>query len=76
MASDGTVKIRMFGFDNVAKRIVGKPRTSILTSVTDTSNIPPDLAAIVSLKFTFTVVYNQMSFKNQFLEKNSSSNQS
>ncbi|ONM35910.1 hypothetical protein ZEAMMB73_Zm00001d042630 [Zea mays] len=65
MATDDIAEMRMFCFDNVAKRIIGKTCTSLLTSVTDTSNIPPDLAAIVSLKFTFVVVYNLMSFQNQ-----------
>lgn len=63
MASDGTAEMRMFCFDNIAKRIIGKPCASLLTSATSTSNIPPDLAAIVSLKFTFVVVYNEMSFQ-------------
>ncbi|PWZ37860.1 hypothetical protein Zm00014a_005131 [Zea mays] len=63
MASDGTAEMRMFCFDNIAKRIIGKPCASLLTSATSTSNIPPDLAAIVSLKFTFAVVYNEMSFQ-------------
>jgi hypothetical protein len=57
MAADDTAEMRMFCFDNVAKRIIGKTCTFLLTSVTNTSNIPPDLAAIVSIKFTFVVVY-------------------
>jgi hypothetical protein len=57
------LKLRMFCFDNIAKRIIGKPCTSLLTSSTSTSSIPPDLAVIVSLKFTFAVVYNEMSFQ-------------
>ncbi|ONM02782.1 hypothetical protein ZEAMMB73_Zm00001d031369 [Zea mays] len=65
MATDDTAEMLMFCFDNVAKRIIGKTCTSLLTSVTDASNIRPDLAAIVSLKFTFVVVYNLMSFQNQ-----------
>jgi hypothetical protein len=65
MAANDTAEMPMFYFDNVAKRIIGKSCPSLLTLVTDTSNIPPDLAAIVSLKFTFVVIYNLMSFQNQ-----------
>jgi hypothetical protein len=62
MASDGTAGARMFCFDRIAERIVGKSCASVVSSVTETSLIPPDLAAIVSLKFTFAVVYNDVSF--------------
>jgi hypothetical protein len=62
MATDGTTEARMFCFDGIAKRIVGKTCPSIVSSVTKTSLIPPKLASIVSLKFTFAVVYNDVSF--------------
>jgi hypothetical protein len=62
MATDGTTEVRMFCFDSIAKRIVGKSCRSVVSLVTRTSLIPPDLASIVSLKFTFAVVYNDVSF--------------
>jgi hypothetical protein len=67
MAADDTTEMQMFYFDNISKRIIGKSCTSLLALVTDTLSIPPDLGAIVSLKLTFVVVYNQMSFQD--LEK-------
>jgi hypothetical protein len=48
--------------DGIAKRIVGKTCHSVVSSVTETSLIPPELASIVSLKFMFVVVYNDVSF--------------
>jgi hypothetical protein len=62
MATDGTAEARMFCFDSIAKKIVGKLCHFVVSSVTKTSLIPPDLASIVSLKFTFDVVYNDVSF--------------
>jgi hypothetical protein len=62
MATDGTAEARMFCFDSVAKRIIGKSCPFVVSSITRTSLIPPDLASIVSLKFTFIVVYNDVSF--------------
>jgi hypothetical protein len=62
MASDGTAEARMFFFDNITKKIIGKSCGSVVSSVTNTMLIPPDLAAIVSLKFMFAIVYNDISF--------------
>jgi hypothetical protein len=62
MATDGTAKARMLCFDGIAKRIVGKTCLSVVSSVTKTSLIPPELESIVSLKFTFAIVYNDVAF--------------
>jgi hypothetical protein len=62
MATDGTTEARMFCFDSITKKIIGKPCPSVVSSVTKTLLIPPDLASIVSLKFIFVVVYNDVSF--------------
>jgi hypothetical protein len=62
MATDGAAEAIMFYFDSIAKRIVGKSCRSVISSVTRASLIPPVLASIVSLKFTFAVVYNDVSF--------------
>jgi hypothetical protein len=64
MASDATAKMQMFCFDGIVKRIIGKSCTLLLSSVTCTSTIPQDLAAIVSLKFTFVVAYNEMPYED------------
>jgi hypothetical protein len=48
--------------DGIANRIVGKTCHYVVSSVTETSLIPPELASIVSLKFMFVVVYNDVSF--------------
>lgn len=64
MASDATAEMQMFCFDDIVKRIIGKSCTLLLSSVTCTSTIPPDLAAIASLKFTFVVAYNEMPYED------------
>jgi hypothetical protein len=38
----------MFCFDNIAKIIIGKTCPSLVASLNDPSNIPPEIAAIVS----------------------------
>jgi hypothetical protein len=62
MATYGTAEATTFCFDVIAKRIVGKMCPSVVSSVTKTYLIPPELASIVSLKFTFAVIYNNVSF--------------
>jgi hypothetical protein len=49
----------MFCFDNIAKIIIGKTCPSLVSSLNDPSTIPPEIAAIVSLKFTFAVVFDR-----------------
>jgi hypothetical protein len=65
MASDGTTHAEMFCFDSIAKAISGKSCSSIIASTTNTIAIPPEIAAIISLKFTFAVIFNQRSFSSQ-----------
>jgi hypothetical protein len=62
MASDGTAEAEMFCFDDIAKVIIGKSCSSIIGSTSDSGAIPPEIAAIVSLKFTFVVIFNTRSF--------------
>ena len=62
-ASDETAESRMFCHDNVAKAIIGRPCSSLIGSVTNASSIPPQLAAIVSQKFTFAVIFTDKSFE-------------
>ncbi|PWZ16110.1 Replication protein A DNA-binding subunit B [Zea mays] len=52
-ASDATAMAQMFCFDNIARYIVGKSCEVILRSTNAATPIPPDLAQIVPLKFTF-----------------------
>jgi hypothetical protein len=58
----GLLKQGCFSLITLQKKIIGKSCGSVVSSVTNTMLIPPDLAAIVSLKFTFAVVYNDISF--------------
>jgi hypothetical protein len=51
-ATDGTTEAKMFCFDIMAKRIVGKPCEVVLR------NTHPDLAAIVGLKITLAIAIN------------------
>jgi hypothetical protein len=62
MASDGTTEAEMFCFDDIAKVIIGKSCSSIIGSTSDTRVIPPEIVVIVSLKFTFVVIFNKISF--------------
>lgn len=55
----------MFCFENVATKIVGKSSASLLASAADPEITPPDIAAIVSLKFTFVVTYDNESYGGQ-----------
>jgi hypothetical protein len=62
LASDGTETTEMFCFNNVARQIVGKSCEIVLRGVSEHSPIPPDLAQIISLKFTFRVTVDDQSF--------------
>lgn len=62
IASDGTAEAQMFCFDNIARRIVGKSCEAVVKSMKRSSGTPPDLAAIVSQKFTFAVSITDSSF--------------
>ena len=52
----------MFCFDNIAKRIVGKSCEAVMKSIRHSGDIPPDLAAIISLKFTFAITITDASY--------------
>jgi hypothetical protein len=62
VASNETVEANMFCFDNIAKTIIGKPCSSLLGSTANTTIVPPEITAIISLKFRFAVNYNQESY--------------
>jgi hypothetical protein len=61
-AADETGEAEFFCFDSVAKRIVGKSCESLLQSMDPSGSEPPDLDAIVGLKFTFAINININSF--------------
>jgi len=62
IASDGTEESKMIAFAAVAQNIVGKPVETVMRSSRNRDNIPPDIAAIVSSKFTFSVTMAESSF--------------
>jgi hypothetical protein len=61
-AADETAEAEFFCFDSVVKHIVGKPCESLLKSMDISGSLPPGLAAIIGLKFTFAVNININSF--------------
>ncbi|AQK81248.1 hypothetical protein ZEAMMB73_Zm00001d036525 [Zea mays] len=62
IATDGTSEAEFFCFDTIAKRIVGKSCQTLFSTSGVSRGPPPDLAAIVSLKFTFAVTINMSAF--------------
>jgi hypothetical protein len=52
----------MFYFDMVARQIVGKPYEFLIKSMNVSTNTPPDLSAIIGLKFTFAINININSY--------------
>jgi hypothetical protein len=60
----------MFCFNTAARHIVGKSCEIVLRSVTEQSPIPPDLAQIISLKFTFRVTIDNQSLFQQINHPN------
>lgn len=52
----------MIAFANIAHRIIGKPVESVMRTSRNRDNIPLDIAAIVSSKFTFSVTMSESSY--------------
>ncbi|RLN24146.1 hypothetical protein C2845_PM07G21730 [Panicum miliaceum] len=63
IASDGTEESEMIAFATIAHRIVGNPVEAVMRSSRNRDNIPPDIAAIVSSKFTFSFTMSEASFR-------------
>ena len=63
----------MFCFDNIARRIISKPCETIIKSIRHPTDTPPDLAAIISLKFTFAITITDASYhlRNKVFQINS-----
>ena len=54
----------MVAFGDVGRRIVGKPVQQLLRTARFASDTPPDIAGIVSLKFTFGITLTEQSYYN------------
>jgi hypothetical protein len=52
----------MFRFDSIAKHIIGKPCEFLIKTLGVLQSTPPDLSAIIGLKFTFAVNININSY--------------
>jgi replication factor A1 len=55
IALDGTDEADMICFGDVARRIIGKSVQQLLRIATNSTTYPPEVARIVSLRFTFAV---------------------
>jgi hypothetical protein len=55
----------MIAFAGIAHHIVGKPVETVIRSAANRSTIPPDIAAIVSSKYTFSVAMAEESFRKE-----------
>ncbi|WVZ54141.1 hypothetical protein U9M48_004992, partial [Paspalum notatum var. saurae] len=64
VATDGTTEAKMISFDNTATRIIGKPVQQLMRAGKPIEDFPPDIAAVVSLKFTFAIALSDQSFKS------------
>ncbi|WVZ63152.1 hypothetical protein U9M48_012810 [Paspalum notatum var. saurae] len=62
-ATDGTAEAEMVAFGDTGGHIVGKTVQQVMRSTRSSEEVPPDLAAIVSLSFTFALVLTDKSFE-------------
>jgi len=62
IALDGTDEAEMICFGDVARRIIGKSVQQLLKTATSGTTYPPEVARIVSLRFTFAVALTQQSY--------------
>ncbi|KAJ1262209.1 hypothetical protein BS78_09G089300 [Paspalum vaginatum] len=63
VVTDGTAEAEMVCFADVATKIVGKPVQQVMRATRPSEEFPPDIAAVVSLSFTFAVVLADQSFE-------------
>jgi hypothetical protein len=72
-ATDGTAEAGMFCFDSIVKQIIGKPCEFLIKTLGVLQCTPPDLSAIIGLKFTFAVNININSYysRDKILNVNS-----
>ncbi|KAL6626907.1 hypothetical protein ACP70R_030633 [Stipagrostis hirtigluma subsp. patula] len=62
IGSDGSAEAEMIAFGDVARRIVGKPVLAVLRASRYSDDVPPDVASVVSLRFTFGVTPTEQSY--------------
>ncbi|XP_062220897.1 uncharacterized protein LOC133920180 isoform X2 [Phragmites australis] len=62
IANDGTAEAEMVAFGEVGRRIVGKPVQQVLRATRFANDTPLDIAAIVSLKFSFAITLTNQSY--------------
>ncbi|CAN6372249.1 unnamed protein product [Urochloa humidicola] len=67
MASDGTGEAEMICFGQLGQRIVGKPVDQVIRTVRRDEEFPPDVAGIVSQKYTFVVTVANQSFYTEYV---------
>ncbi|CAL5036671.1 unnamed protein product [Urochloa decumbens] len=62
VASDATAEAEMICFGQLAQRIIGKPVDQVLRTVRHHRDFPPDIAGVVSQKYTFVLTITNQSF--------------
>jgi hypothetical protein len=62
IATDGTCEEELFCFDNIARKIVGKPCDNLVIAVTTSQGPTAALATIMCLKFTLAVSINMSAY--------------
>ncbi|KAL6633538.1 hypothetical protein ACP70R_026209 [Stipagrostis hirtigluma subsp. patula] len=66
IASDGSAEDEMIAFGDIARRIVGKPVQAVLRASRYSDDVPPDVAAVVSLRFTFAINVTEQSYYRSY----------
>ncbi|CAO2149979.1 unnamed protein product [Urochloa humidicola] len=61
-STNGTGEAEMICFGQLAQRVIGKPVDQVITTVRRDEEFPPDVAGIVSQKYTFSVTVANQSF--------------
>ncbi|CAL5077052.1 unnamed protein product [Urochloa decumbens] len=62
VASDATAEAEMICFGQLAQHIIGKPVDQVLRTVRRDEQFPPDIAGVVSQKYTFVLTITNQSF--------------
>ncbi|WVZ73681.1 hypothetical protein U9M48_021963 [Paspalum notatum var. saurae] len=62
VATDGTAEAQMVAFADVAARIIGKPVQQLMRAGRPIEEYPPNITAVLAMKFTFAVMLTDQSF--------------
>ncbi|WVZ93688.1 hypothetical protein U9M48_039649, partial [Paspalum notatum var. saurae] len=65
VATDGTTEAHMIAFADVAGRIIGKPVQQLMRAGKPKEDFPPDITALVAMKFTFAIMLADESFNKR-----------